>query len=114
LPAIGRTFVQERPAIVVETDASALRFRVYEFEQSDRPLFVFVCIQEDKIAAASRAAVPNEWNAQGRVAAAWRGQRNLGQRLLEIAVIGFDDYLRAREAFAATVRSVVEQSAPTG
>jgi hypothetical protein len=114
LPAIGRTFVQERPAIVVETDALPLRFRVYEFEQSDRPLFVFVCIQEDKIAAPSRAAAVNEWNARGRMMAAWRGQRNLGQRLLEIAVIGFDDYLRAREAFAATVRGVVETSAPTG
>jgi exosortase/archaeosortase family protein len=114
LPAIGRTFVQERPAIVVETDALPLRFRVYEFEQSDRPLFVFVCIQEDKIAAPSRAAAVSEWSAEGRVIAAWRGQRNLGQRLLEIAVIGFDDYLRAREAFAATVRGVVEKSAPTG
>ncbi len=109
LPAIGRTFVQERPPIVVETEVLPLRFRVYEFEQRDRPLFVFVCIQEDKTAAPSRAAAPDQWNAQGRLLAAWRGQRNLGQRLLEIAVTGFDDFFRAREAFTATVATIVER-----
>ena len=109
LPAAGRTFVQERPSIEVETEVLPLRFRVYEFEQRDRPLFVFVCIQEDKTAAPSRGPTPNEWNARGRLIAAWRGQRNLGQRLLEIAVTGFDDFLRAREAFAATVAEIVER-----
>jgi len=114
LPAAGRTFVQERPPIIVETEALPLRFRVYEFEQRDRPLFVFVCIQEDKISQARAPLQANEWTARGRVRAAWTGQRNLGQRLLEIAVTGFDDFLRAREALAATVEAVVEKEATKG
>ena len=109
LPAAGRTFVQERPPVTVDTDVLPLRFRVYEFEQKDRPLFVFVCIQEDKSAPRGGMPEPNEWSARGRLRAVLRGQRNLGQRLLEIAVTGFDDFLRAREAFAATVRAIVEQ-----
>jgi hypothetical protein len=46
--------------------------------------------------------------------AAWRGQRNLGQRLLEIAVTGFDDPGRAREAAAQTVNEIVAVDQPTG
>jgi hypothetical protein len=112
LPAAGRTFVREREPIVVPTEVLPLRFRVYEFEERDRPLFVFVCIQEDKsIASGSPAQRANEWSARGRLLATWNGQRNLGQRLLEIAVTGFDDFLRAREAFAATVAAVVEKAA---
>jgi hypothetical protein len=109
LPAAGRTFVQERPAIEVETEVLPLRFRVYEFEQRDRPLFVFVCIQEDKATQSRGAPESNDWNTRSRLLAVWKGQRNLGQRLLEIAVTGFDDFLRAREAFAATVSAIVER-----
>ncbi len=111
LPAVGRIFREELEPVTVETTALPLRFRVYEFEQNAQPLFVFVCIQEDKIAAVGPGNVPNEWSARGRLLAVWHGQRNLGQRLLEIAVIGFDDFSRAREALEKTVREVVQ---PTG
>ena len=109
LPAAGRTFVQERPAIEVQTAVLPLRFRVYEFEQRDRPLFVFVCIQEDKATQSRGVPESNDWNTRSRLLAVWKGQRNLGQRLLEIAVTGFDDFFRAREAFAATISQIVER-----
>ncbi len=108
LPAVGRIFRAEREPVTIETRALPLRFRVYEFEQNGQPLFVFVCIQEDKIAAAGPGNLPNEWSARGRLLAVWHGQRNLGQRLLEIAVSGFDDFSRAREALEITVREVVQ------
>ena len=111
LPAMGRTFKQEMPALTIETDAVPLQFRAFEFEQNHQPLYVFVCIQEDKIAP---TAPPNEWNARGRFLAAWRGERNLGQRLLEIAVVGFDEFPPARAAFAQTVREMVRRTEPTG
>ena len=107
LPAVGRKFTRELEPMIFETSATPLRFRVYEFEQNGRALFVFVCIQEDKSAAAIDSAAAAEWSARGRLLAAWRGQRNLGQRLLEIAVIGFEDFARARDAMAETVRNVV-------
>ena len=111
LPAVGRKFVRELPPPTFETAALPLRFRAYEFEQNGRPLFVFVCVQEDKIGPGSGADSPNEWTTSGRLRAVWQGQRNLGQRLLEIAVIGFDDYAPARDATAATMRQIVQ---PTG
>jgi exosortase len=112
LPAVGRTFLAERPRLTVNARSMALEFRAYEFEQQGRPLFVFVCIQEDKLAAS--ATQSEEWNMRGRLLAAIHGKRNLGQRLLEIAVTGLDDFGQAKEAVGRTVSELVEPEKPTG
>ena len=113
LPAIGRTFRKAWPDVNVATGSMPLDFRSYEFEQNGRPLFVFVCIQDDK-RAASGPADPGEWNLAGRLRAAWQGKRNLGQRLLEIAVSGFDDFAAASEALAKTANEIVRPEKTTG
>src|SRR2546423_730579 len=106
LPAVGRTFLATQPDVNVEAGPVSLDFRSYEFEQNGQPLFVFVCIQEDKRLAA-RPADTGEWNLSGRLRAAWQGKRNLGQRLLEIAVLGFDQFAPATEALAKTVQEIL-------
>lgn len=113
LPAIGRTFRKAWPDVDVVTEPASLDFRSYEFEQNGRPLFVFVTIQEDK-RVASGPTDTGEWNVSGRLRAAWEGKRNLGQRLLEIAVSGFDDFAAAREALAKTARQIVRPEKTTG
>jgi exosortase/archaeosortase family protein len=112
LPAVGRTFLREGSPLTVRTGSVSLYFRVYEFEEAGKPLFVFVSIQDDKREASTRAA--GEWNTRGRLLAAWSGQRNLGQRLLEIAVTGFEGYEGATEAAARAVSEIVEVDPPTG
>jgi exosortase len=114
LPAAGRTFRREEPPMTIEAGSISLDFRVYEFEQAGRALFVFVSIQDDKRGALIPTPGPEQWNARGRLLAAWRGQRNLGQRLLEIAVTGFEDSGRARESAAQTVNEIVEGVQPRG
>lgn len=106
LPAVGRTFRAARPDVNVLAETVSLDFRSYEFEQNGRALFVFVCIQEDK-RVASGAPDTGEWNLPGRLRAAWQGKRNLGQRLLEIAVLGFDDFGQASDAFSRTTREIL-------
>jgi exosortase len=113
LPAIGRTFRMTRPDLNFTAGTVPLDFRSYEFEQNGRPLFVFVCIQEDK-RAASGSPASEEWNLRGRVLAVLEGKRNLGQRLLEIAVSGLDDFAQATEAVSKTVGAIVKVEAPTG
>ena len=106
LPAVGRTFRGARPEVSVNAGSVALGFRSYEFEQVGRPLFVFVCIQEDE--RTPPGEVENrEWNLLGRLRAAWHGKRNLGQRLLEIAVLGYDDFTHARDALSKTAAEIV-------
>ncbi|MFL6529310.1 MAG: exosortase/archaeosortase family protein [Chthoniobacterales bacterium] len=113
LPATGRTFVRElAPAEVIAADRQ-LRFRVYEFVQEGRPLFVFVSIAEDKHARGAREGSVTQWSAGGRIAAALHGQRNLGQRLLELAMLGPRNENEARESLVETARQMV-RLAPTG
>ncbi len=115
LPAIGRSFRTARPDLSLRAGAMALDFRSYEFEQDGRPLFVFVCIQEDKqVAMPAGTTDPEAWSLRGRIRAAFQGKRNLGQRLLEIAVTGLDDFARASEAVAQTVNEIVAAEKPTG
>jgi exosortase/archaeosortase family protein len=112
LPAIGRTFRMARPDVNLRAGTVSLDFRSYEFEQNGRPLFVFVCIQEDK-RVASGPADTGEWNLRGRLRAAFQGKRNLGQRLLEIAVLGFDDFAQAGDALAKTAEEIVRPEKTT-
>ena len=114
LPAIGRTFRREEATVTIQAGSIALQFRAYEFEQEERPLFVFVCIQDDKVPVGVSQTGAANWNLRGRLLAAWHGQRNLGQRLLEIAVIGLADFSQAKEAAAKTVAEIVAAPEPTG
>lgn len=114
LPAIGRTFRGARPDVNVLAASVSLDFRSYEFEQNGRPLFVFVSVQEDKRAGSNPAGGADEWNLGGRLRAAWQGKRNLGQRLLEIAVSGVDDLATASEALAKTAKEIVRPEKTTG
>jgi hypothetical protein len=102
-----------RPDVNLRARTVSLDFRSYEFEQNGRPLFVFVCIQEDKRVAFGPADT-GEWNLRGRLRAAFQGKRNLGQRLLEIAVSGFDDFAQASEALAKTAEEIVRLEKTTG
>lgn len=108
LPAVGRTFLRELDPVVAETSKLPLNFRAFEFVENRRPLFVFVCIQEDKRPPGAPQLMPNDFSAVSRVQAALNGERNLGQRLLELAVIGLPDAASATRALQATVREVVD------
>jgi len=55
-----------------------------------------------------------EWNLTGRLRAARQGKRNLGQRLLEIAVSGFGDLAAASEELAKTANEIVRPEKTTG
>jgi exosortase len=106
LPAVGRTFRGGRPGVTVNAGSVSLDFRSYEFDQHGRHLFVFVGIQDDKQNRAAEAQSA-DLNFGGRLRAAWQGKRNLGQRLLEVAVLGYEDFGQAREAFSKTAEAIV-------
>ena len=112
LPALGRTFRAARPDVNVRAGPVSLDFRSYEFEQNGQPLFVFVSIQEDKRVPAGPADT-GEWNFAGRLKAAWQGKRNLGQRLLEIAVLGLNDFASATTALSKTASEIVRPEKTT-
>jgi len=106
LPAAGRTFTRTLPPVAVRNGDIELQFASYEFTQQDQPLFVFVSIEEDKRAQAGTTELA--WNTAGRLQAVMLGRRNLGQRLLELAVVGVDDFARAREALQRTATAIID------
>jgi len=112
LPAIGRNFRKVRPDVNVRAGLVPLDFRSFEFEQNGQPLFVFVSIQDDK-RVVSGSADAGEWNLRGRWRAALDGKRNLGQRLLEVAVLGLDDFSQASEALSKTAVEILRPERPT-
>ncbi|HEV2096353.1 MAG TPA: exosortase/archaeosortase family protein [Chthoniobacterales bacterium] len=115
LPAIGRTFRGRWPNFQFEEGSLHLPFRSYEFVQQSQPLFVFVCIQDDKSSRPEPSTNDfGEWSSRSRLRAAWNGQRNLGQRLLELAVVGLPDYKAARDAAEALIRQILVTTASTG
>lgn len=105
LPATGRTFRREWPAVPGGTDKQPLTFRSYQFDQSDHPLFVFVTIQEDKYS--SNFDRSEAWDTRSRLRAAINGRRNPGQRLLELAIMGLDDFSSAKTALQRVVRQLI-------
>ncbi|MFL6584105.1 MAG: exosortase/archaeosortase family protein [Chthoniobacterales bacterium] len=106
LPAVGRQFERELPTTHFDSAAGALGFHAYQFIQEGKPLFVFVCIQEDKFARGAELQA-GDWSSAGRLRAVRQGQRNLGQRLLELAVTDLGDFEQARTAAAEVVRAIV-------
>ena len=113
LPAIGRTFRGELAPEVVDAGPLALAFRVYDFEQHGQPLYVFVAVEEDKVSPGNNWPAVLDWSARGRIRAAWEGQRNMGQRLLELAVLGPPNGEAARSALQQTVRAIVRPASAT-
>ena len=63
---------------------------------------------------ASGPADTGEWNFGGRLRAAFDGKRNLGQRLLELAVLGFDNFIQASEALSKIAREILRPDKTTG
>lgn len=108
LPAVGRTFRRDLPSFIADRGSLHLSFAASEFWQDRQPLFVFVCIQADKTVGAGATIERAEFNVQSRLRAAWHGERNFGQRLLELAVTGVPDYAAAREATLRAVGQIIQ------
>lgn len=91
LTAVGMKLV--KPGVPVEFqirnggDSFELPFAVSEFIQNERPVTVFFCIWDDRSGAVqTSASSPLAYGA--RLSAAWRGERQTGQQILEVAMWG--------------------------
>jgi hypothetical protein len=101
LPAIGMNLKTDLGAITVSADHTTLAFRQYLFTADGRPLHVFYGLYEDT--AGSAVLANRRKDSESRIAAAFAGSRNYGQRLLEIAISGPE---QPSEANAALARSL--------
>lgn len=112
MTAAGKTLLGELGIVPVrcadERGGFTLPMRGYRFEANGRELWVFHCVWEDRPEAGS-ADEPSEraLRAGGRFSAAWAGRRNLGQRVLEVTLLGPGNEEAARERLQAEVPLMV-------
>ncbi|MCX8091280.1 MAG: exosortase/archaeosortase family protein [Verrucomicrobiae bacterium] len=102
LPAAGRTLRRNLGVKDFAVANQTMPFRVYEFEERGRPLFVYWAATED----GTRGWLSNlRENTASRIGAALAGSRCVSQRVLQIAVWG---YAGEAEAEAAVQRWLAE------
>jgi exosortase len=86
-PAAGAKLAGDFGRVPVTADGFEIPFHYQSFESRDRLLHVFYCLWPDKIAPAN-AGSSDDASRTGRIRAALNGERNLGQKVLEIVICG--------------------------
>lgn len=108
-PAAGAKLVNDFGRVVVPVDGFDIPFRYQSFESRDKLLHVFYCLWSDKVAAANASA--NESASRGgRIQAALAGERNLGQKVLEIVICGPETRDEAIALLHSQARALIRKS----
>ena len=108
LPASGMTMEQESSVHLVRVNGANLPIRSYRFDDNGRPLHIFYCYWDGRSFYENDAAAATEdWTARGRLRAAWRGKREVGSRMLELAVWGHDDDREAQSALRRELAKII-------
>jgi exosortase/archaeosortase family protein len=106
LPAIGMNLKTDLGVIRVSVDNTTLAFRQYLFTADEQPLHVFYGLYEDT--AGSAVLANRRKDSESRIAAAFAGSRNYGQRLLEIAISGPEQPSEAKAALGRSLPALLE------
>lgn len=89
-----------------------LPFSRYEYEQNGQVVHVFHCLWEEHAPGSYFDFDVQSGEIQRRVQAIWHGQRNRGQRAIEIMVVGPEDSQQAQAAVQAQLKKMIRVSAP--
>ena len=105
LPASGSVLLSDLGLRRVQAAHVELMTHAYIFGIRERPFYVFYCLWEDGPADGAPQSTRVRITAASRLAAVWKGRRNQGQQVLEVAVAGPRD---AAEAEAEVTRLLAE------
>lgn len=110
LPASGLTMTQESGVHLVPVHGVPLPIRSYRFTDRGHPLHIFYCYWDGRSSYANDAdAAAEDWTARGRLRAALAGKRELGARMFELAVWGYEDDAEAHAALQHELEKVVRR-----
>jgi exosortase len=107
LPASGLKLVSETGTFTCRVGGLTIPFRTYLFDNQGRPVHVFHAIVED-VPVAGEAPIYHQANTTERIRSALRGERNLGQRVIGIAITGPMDSEQARQALVGTLSQLIK------
>ena len=96
LPAIGYKLVETIDSVSIPVSSISIPFSGSLFEGAGTRVFVYRCLWEDFPMVGLTRNENFDMSIEGRLLAAWYGRRNLGQRLLQIAMMGLNNEDEAR------------------
>jgi exosortase len=107
LPAAGLNLVAELGVWDCNVNGIRLPFTTYLFNQSGRDVYVFHAIIEDRPLHAGERSSYRQVNSSERLLSVWRGERNLGQHVIGIALLGASSEEDARAITARALQPVI-------
>jgi exosortase len=112
LPASGLRLVSETGPFVCHVGSLAIPFVTYLFDDAGRDVYVFHAILEDNQASYAERVVYRQAKQGERLKSVMRGERNLGQRVLGVAVRGPLNAAEAQDALQDTLLNMINTSPP--
>ncbi len=107
LPASGLQLVAETGPFVCRVGDLSLPFVTYLFDDNGRDVYVFHAIVEENEASYDNRVVYRQANSTERLRSVAQGERNLGQRVVGIAVTGPISETDARDTLQATLHEII-------
>jgi hypothetical protein len=109
LPARGLTLEQHGTIHLTTVNGIRLPTLSYRFDDNGQPLHVVYCYWDGRSSySGDDAAAKEDWTIRGRLRAAWAGRREIGARMLELAVWGFEDDKAAHAALEHELTKVIK------
>jgi exosortase/archaeosortase family protein len=108
LPASGLQLVAELEPFVCQVGALAIPFVTYLFNDAGRDVYVFHAILEDNQKSYVNRVVYRQAKQEERIASVLRGERNLGQRVIGVAIRGPLGAAEAQDTLQATLLQMIE------
>jgi hypothetical protein len=110
LPASGLTTEQQTGVHLLTINGARLPIRSYRFDDDGRPLHIFYCYWDGRSSYDDDASAASEdWTVRGRLHAVWQGKRELGARMLELAVWGYENDAEAGAALTQELATIIHK-----
>ena len=107
LPATGMKLVSETGAWNCGVNGVQIPFATYLFDEGGRDVYVFHAVVEDRPARNGTSLSYRQVASHERLESVWRGERNLGQHVVGIAVRGPQAPSEARSVVSETLGTFV-------
>jgi exosortase len=107
LTAAGHQIESESNLHLLRVKGIELPFRSYLVRSSSGTLRVFYCLWEDRMLGRDRGFGPTSLSYRNRLEPVLAGQRNLGQRSVELAIWGIDDQAQAEQAVIEQLEQIL-------
>jgi exosortase len=107
LPATGLKLVAELGIWECMVNGVRIPFATYLFQQAGRDVYVFHAIIEDRPLHPGENISYRQVNSSERLLSVWHGERNLGQHVIGIALLGASSSEDAREVASRELQTVI-------